>query len=253
MGEDRILARLFSGSTDTESAWREFLTSYSNLFLKIIWQFEHDRDEVMEKYLYVCSKLSANNFAVLKRYREQSGDNPPRLEHWLAVVVRNMCVDAHRSAHGRPRLPKAMHRLSDFDRTVFKMFYWMGLTVEEISHRVGSGLNGTMESVNRSLARIERVLTRLPEPGKPDPVFIPFDESTISGRDEDDGTETDELLQRCLTMLPDQERLVVRLRFWEDMTAKQIARLVKITPEHRVYTILQNALKLMRNEAAKTH
>jgi len=54
MHQRSLLERLAKGGAESDAAWKEFLRDYSNLFLKVIWQFEKDREKVMDTYLYVC-------------------------------------------------------------------------------------------------------------------------------------------------------------------------------------------------------
>ncbi len=254
MTDTAILEQLLSGGNRVQLAWKEFLRQYSNLFLKIIWQFEKDREEVMERYLFVCSRLAANNFAALRRYGRQEGEEAPQFVHWLAVVVRNLCIDAHRAAYGRRRLPKALLKLPEFDRKVFQLYYWSGASIEEITHQLQQRTNGISVTVDEALQRIEEVLLRVPEPPTPPPSTIAYDDANaiMAGVvDDDTSPDLESTTERWLNALPTEERLVVRFKFWEDMTAKQIARVMKIQPEHRVYTILQNALKTLRQKAAK--
>lgn len=92
-----LLRTLFEGKGYTSrKAWEVFLERYSNLFLKIIWQFENDHDQAMEKYVYVCSKLANNEYSLLRKYTPEKFDNPPALSTYLTVVVRNLCVEQFR-------------------------------------------------------------------------------------------------------------------------------------------------------------
>ena len=43
-----LLDRLLHTESPT-AAWREFLRRYSGLILKVLWQWEHDHDAVMER------------------------------------------------------------------------------------------------------------------------------------------------------------------------------------------------------------
>jgi DNA-directed RNA polymerase specialized sigma subunit len=47
--------------------------------------------------------------------------------------------------------------------------------------------------------------------------------------------------------------MVVRLWFWEEMTAREIAEAMRIFPEHRVYTLLRAALARLREHAEQTY
>ena len=254
MSDDlQLIERLLSTPETAERAWREFLTRYSNLFLKIIWQFEKDRDEVMEKYLFVCERLVRNNFELLKRFPLERGLKPSDFTSWLVAVVRNLCVDAHRSSTGRRRYPKALLRMDPLDRKIFSLHYWQGYSREEISHHLNLRKNGNTGRLEKSFRRIQRIMEgRDVRRKQADPILNAdrFDETEFVPGDEPDFMET-ELVSRWMRDLPPENRLVVRMRFWEDMNALEIARVLGIVPRHRVYTILKNSLDGLRNRVKK--
>ncbi|MBI3193335.1 MAG: sigma-70 family RNA polymerase sigma factor [Ignavibacteriae bacterium] len=246
-----LLKKLFSGNSTSEYAWKEFLRRYSNLFLKIIWQTEHDHDRVMDKYLFVCTKLSTNNFAVLKKFQPETKEHQPKLSTWLTVVVKNLCIEEHRTLHGRLRYPAALLRLSDFDRCVFKLYYWKGYSREEIEHHL-AGREKNDISVAESLMKIERVVKDEDSVAAQQPRYIPYDES--NGTMNEPALQNEELFEPqwfddAVMRLPDQERVVIRMRFWEGMTAREISDLLRINPQRKIYTIIENALKTLRQFA----
>ena len=208
----------------------------------------------MERYLYVCEKLSAADFAVLRRFNPRHDQHPPKLSTWLTIVVKNLCVEAHRSFHGRKRYPQALLKLSDFDRIVFGLRYWKGYSREEIEEEMKVRRNGTENSVSRSLKKIDSVLTRSPEKSahvQRNPTIIPLDEhanESASNMDEEAG-ELEAWFENSIRSLSQQERIAIRLRFWEDLTAKEIATIMNISPVRKVYSLLENGLRKLRNLA----
>ncbi|MBI3004877.1 MAG: hypothetical protein HYY49_05610 [Ignavibacteriales bacterium] len=251
--EDReLLDQLFSGGDASASAWRAFLQKYSNLFLKIIWQFEKDRDEVMEKYVSVCSRLMGNDFAVLRKFPKELGLKSSDFPSWLVAVVRNISVDLHRHSQGRRRYPKALLRLDPIDRKIFDLYYWQGYSLEEIGHQLDLRKNGKGTDVNESFARILRMLTRYaPRERKATfPTSVPFNENMFVPDEEEPRVDV-ALFDKWLEGLPAEHRLVVRMRFWEDMSAVRIARILKIVPQHRVYAILQKSLQKLRTHVER--
>jgi DNA-directed RNA polymerase specialized sigma24 family protein len=251
LSDHALLARLVAEGQEAEAAWKEFLRRYSNLFLKIIWQFETDQDAVMDAYLYVCSRLAANNLAILRKFSHDYSANPPKFTTWLYAVVRNLCVDAHRAAHGRRRYPSAIARLSAFDRLVFALYYWDGYTVEEIEYLTENSPRRNNGSVAEGLARIDASLTpvrrqRLLHSLKPD--MLPYADGMALTRTMPVAPDLlDEAqVEQWLAVLSEEERLVVRLRFWEDMTGSEIADVLSIEPTQRVYSLLKKALKRLR-------
>lgn len=243
--EISILGKLLSGSTSLTPAWEDFLESYSHLFLKVIWQFEKDLDKVMETYLYVCSRFSERDFAILHKFRREYGENPPKFTTWLGAVVRNMCVDAFRMAKGRRRYPKALLGLSALDRKVFELHFWQGYSLEEISATLHSRHNGAARS---AIVRIQRFVR---SNRSFEPTIIPFDDTRSYEMSENSREHGDsEKLEEWLSLLDPRSRLILRLRFWEGMSAADIARILQISPMSRVYALLQNALKTIRDRAS---
>lgn len=250
MTDEAILKHLPSGGSEAESAWKEFLRKYSNLFLKVIWQFQREHDEVMEEYLFICSRLAANRYALLRKFNAAAQPHPS-LAAWLTVVVRNLCIDRHRAQHGRRRFPKALLKLSEYDRRVFELYYWKKYSVQEIDHQVQPRADGGVVS---ALARIEEVLTRSSlnrVTSSSSETVVPYDDNLLMEPDDDNSGELEVHVNAWLGTLPERERIVVRMRFWEDLTAKQIADLLNIPSEQRVYSILRSALKRLRESGSK--
>lgn len=250
MDELNLLGQLFL-RTSAEAAWKEFLRRYSNLFLKVIWQFEKDRDRVMDTYLYVCKRFANDDFAILRKFKAQYGSTTPKFTTWLGAVVRNMCIDFYRLEHGRRRYPRAILRLPEFDRKVFELRFWRGHSVEEIEQQLGARRKG---AVGQSLRRVERHITRAPIGAhvQNQPVIVPYDDSSAAA---DLSLEQDaefvQIIDQWLGALEPRVRLIVRLKFWENMTAREIARILQIKGEQKVYTILQQALKELKSRALK--
>jgi DNA-directed RNA polymerase specialized sigma24 family protein len=252
MTDEAILNSLLSEGTS--ASWEKFLRRFSNLILKIIWQFERDHDEVMDKYLYVCEKLVGNNFAILRRFQQHHGERPPQFTTWLAAVTHNLCIDAHRAVHGRRQLPRAILRLPEFDREVFRLYYWRGYSQQEIEQRTSNIPGSTATAVGEALEKIQSAGF----PGSPhvEPTLVPFDEREIRvgpGEEENDFAEMLVWLDGWLDALSDQERMMVQLWFWEDMSARDIAATMGISPETRVYDLLRKTMARLRERAVQTY
>ena len=198
-----LLQRLFAGGQESEIAWKEFLGLYSNLFLKIIWRYEKDRDAVMEKYLYACSKLASNDFSILRSFNPEHSKVPPKLSTWLTIVVKNLCLEAHRVQHGRRRFPRALLRMSDFDRKVFDLYYWRGHSPEQIDSILANEPDGRQQSVGTSLARITAQFTKAVQTRQTyvKPVFVSYSEGdpdVVSAQSRNHEEETPETVMQHL-------------------------------------------------------
>ncbi|MEX1140070.1 MAG: sigma factor-like helix-turn-helix DNA-binding protein [Bacteroidota bacterium] len=252
--EHELLKRLFSGGETSQAAWKDFLEGYSNLFLKIIWEMEKDREAVMDTYLRVCLKFAERDFAILRKFKRRHGDNPPKFTTWLGAVVRNMCVDAYRSVKGRDRLPKALLRFPEQDKKIFELYYWRGLSYEEIERRLETSRNGSGESIREILERLETLLLRPPLSPytKPMTVRVPFDdENVVIATAAQPAMIPQETMDRWLSYLPTDERLLIQLKFWDDLSMREIGRVLKISSAERLRVLLADALKNLRKIAER--
>jgi DNA-directed RNA polymerase specialized sigma24 family protein len=187
MTDVEFIARLVSGKGDQSAQWREFLDRYSRLLLNVIWQFEHDHDAAMEKYVHVCERFAANNFEILRRFKADYGERSPKFTTWLAAVARNICIDLHRSVHGRRQLPRSVQRMSEVEQWIFRLYYWKGHTTDEIRELVQARLRTPAEA-DRLIGKVLHVHERAqPSPGTP--AFVPFDEEFMQPTEPDYDTE----------------------------------------------------------------
>lgn len=252
--DEALLRNLLSRTEYVDVAWEAFLCRFSNLILKVVWQFEQDYDEAMEKYLFVCRKLAENDFGRLRRF-QISGEKSPRFTTWLAAVANNLCIDFHRSRHGRRQLPRKLLRLSAFDREIFRLYYWKGRSHEEIEARYADKSGEGHAHVSDALSRIQDLITGRSR-ATDKPMIIPLDENDPRLVSEEPDIEMEEVrqwLSRWLDALTDQERVIIRLRFWEDMKGPEIAEAMRISPEEKVYPLLQKALDHLREQAGETY
>ncbi|GAB5519428.1 MAG: hypothetical protein RhofKO_16790 [Rhodothermales bacterium] len=239
-----LVQRLLEAPDAAEGPWREFLRRYSNLFLKVIWQVETDHDAVMDAYVEVCSRLAADGFAKLRQYNPDRQERAAKLSTWLAVVVRNMSLEQRRTRLGRRRMPKAVLALSEVEQTVFKRYYWDGYTPEDIKHQLGSDTD-----VQAALDRIDALALRPSKAWASEqaPPLARFDEQQHSHVAED-AEAWAAWFEHAVQQLPAQEQLALRLRFWEGLTAPQIATALGIPPR-KVYTLLDRATRTLRTYA----
>lgn len=244
-GTEKLLQALFNGDNLSEIAWEEFLKRYSKLILKVCWKFDKDYDKVMQQYLFTCEKLADNNFSLLKKYNSDFNRDKPKFSTWLAVVARNICIDNYRKKSGRKRYPAAVENLSEEDKSIFELYYWKGLSLREITETLNLHLPGRIETVNQKLDRINSLLSR--SPGIRDQIhLVPYNDQAIGKEDEMDENNYDEKIAKWVSGLPDIEKIVIRLRFWEGLSAREISEICRITPYNKVYSILNKSLKLLR-------
>jgi DNA-directed RNA polymerase specialized sigma24 family protein len=226
--------------TDPEQGWRRFLDQYTPLILGLLRRGGlDDRDEVMEVYVRLCEQLAARDFERLKQQDAARGS----VGGWLAVLVRHTIVDWVRSRKGRRRLFRAVQALPAFDRRVFELYYWEDRTPTEIAELLATGAEGrpALGGVLDALHRIQAVLTDghradLLASAARSKAPLPLDTDTIAAVTDPSPdaeaslamTQLNAALETALAGLPAQDAVIVRLKFVEGLSNRDIERTLNI-------------------------
>lgn len=256
---EEILRQLNSSHAD--DAWGDFLEQYATAIYQVVCHFEPDADRASDCFQFICEQLVQNKFRRLRAFKI---DGPAKFSTWLNAVVRNLCIDWHRKETGRPRTFKSIAKLSPFDRKVFTLLYERGVSTEEGLQLLASFYpNATEAALIESRQRIEAGLTRqqrwllnsrtlrssrpelMPDLEEvrcniADPRADPEAQAISKERHSD--------LIRRMKRLSDQERLIIRLRFEQDLTLDQIAKLLNFGNAQRVDRLLKQILSQLRAE-----
>ena len=250
-------------SRDPEEAWRLFLSEYSSTILKVVRHLEHDSDLVPDCFQFVCEGLSAHNFRRIRKFR---AGGPAVFSTWLRAVVRNLCLDWRRKQFGRHRFFKSISRLSAFDQEVFRHLYERRASFNEAFESLRSNFPDiTQNLLAESRERIEKELTtrqrrllnaRLSQ--QPPQTSPGFDETGTASPDIPDPAPNPEeqavfaqratALRRALNGLPHRERLLIRLRFEQELTLEQVARLLDLGNAQRAERQIKAVLAKLREE-----
>src|SRR4030095_15447184 len=219
-------------SNAAEESWTQFLSDYSAPIYQVVRHHESDLDNVADCFQFVCERLIEKR---AKRLRKFKGEGAATFVTWLRAVVRNLCVDWHRKQFGRHCQFRSISRLPLFDQEVFRLAYQRATPPEECLRLLAAEFpNTSAKQVNESRARIEEVLTvqqrwllanrTAATNGKETTDLEGVDayfSSTESGPDPDIQAIENEhkrKLERALAKLDSQDRLLIRLRFEEDLT-----------------------------------
>jgi RNA polymerase sigma factor (sigma-70 family) len=254
-----LLQRL--SATGADAAWREFLARYSPLLMRVVRHYETSDVESTDCFVHVCGALSDERFRRLRAFRT---DGTARFDTWLRTVASNLCVDWRRKQRGRVRMQRSLSRLTELEQGVYRCLYVVGMPRAECLHALQArfpDLTGQrLSEINarlfsqlshqqrwRALARARIPLAlgastatdddpaelQIPDPG--------------SGPDEQ--AQDDEVRRRVeagLRELPPQQRLLLRMRYEQDLTLAQIARLTGQQDTNRVYRQLEAAVAALR-------
>ena len=240
-GDDTDLIQLFK--RDTKRAWDLFLERYADAIFGQLRGMGFDYDDAMDRFVYVCEKLSEDDCRRLRsvRFAGQHGELVP----WVRTVVKNLCVSWAWSQDGRKRLFKSIQNLSKLDQRVFELYYWRGFSPAEVEEQlrreamtVAPGeVFESLERVISSLSanRLWRLASNLLR-ARRSPSFEELSElagvriepvaSGPSPEEEAVAREARAWLESSLSSLTPRERLVIQLRFEQALTLAEIARTV---------------------------
>jgi RNA polymerase sigma factor (sigma-70 family) len=253
-----LLEQLRSGSA--EIAWREFLTSYSELIFGIVRTFAKDADGASDCFLYVCEKLAERNYRRLLAFKS---DGTARFTTWLRAVVRNLCLDSLRSRFGRKQMFRSVASLPSLEQEIFASVFQRGLSIEQAWLDLRSkGIDMPFGDFEKRATRIRSLLTSrqlwlLSTAGA---VIESLDsESTAPElRDVVDPSPDPEKLAllrdthlailKGLQRLDEGDRLILRLRFFQGLGLLEVADLVGLKDAQTADRRIRDALQKLREE-----
>jgi len=252
---DSILAGL--SSNRVESAWKTFLKNYSTVIVQVITQYESNRNRVDECFLFVCEKLSDDAF---RRLLQFDARRKASFCTWLKLVVSNLCVDWHRKELGRQRPYRSIAKLSKLDQLLYHYKTECGMRrgacfrVLQVTYPKLTEIQFT-----ESICRIHNALTsrqrwqlsmQRRETGFSsvnDAFSINSTEAKLVEKSPGPETvaqllQTREALERAMSKLSNQQRLLLRLRYQQDMTLKEVACLAGLGDLHQAKRRIRTAL-----------
>ena len=207
-GLPRALAALLEAPSGAgrDHAWEAFVERYSRILLHTVHSHSQDYDDAMDRYAFVLEQLRKDDFARLRRF---AGNGRGRLSTWLVVVARRLCDDHHRRRYGRLR--------------------------------AGDGSQGRKARERHELRRrlVDMVASEfnvevVPDDSKADP------ELAVRRR------ELDRALQEAVGELRTRDQLMIKLRFYDGMSAKEISKFLALPSQFHVYRSLKGALEEIR-------
>jgi RNA polymerase sigma factor (sigma-70 family) len=249
-------------SRDRGAEWSEFLAVYSPLILQVVRLFERDADSVEDCFLFVCERLRRDDLKRVRRFREDGSASFPT---WLRAVVRRLCLDWRRHRYGRFRLPRAIARLPELEQEVFRCLHVRRLSENETLHCLTALWPGlTRQQLADAAARVGRSLpprqwwlllvhrprlqsiSKAPETSDPADGEAGLIDPTADPEREAAGREQVGALRAAIDRLQPRERLLVRLRYVEELPLAEIARLTGLSGASQVERQLQRALDELR-------
>lgn len=187
-----------------------------------------DSDETDEFAGWVRMRLVEDEYAILRKFRGESA-----VTTYLTVVVTMLFRDYRVSRWGRWRPSAAARRLGDVAVRLETLVYRDGYRVDQAGERLRAA--GYTDLPDRELVRMLAALpprtgtgTRPVEVGEAPLESLPAsstaDERMAADEADAERRRAEEALRRVLAELPQEDRVIVRMRVWEGTSVADISR-----------------------------
>jgi len=255
MADDNLLEQL--GTANAGAAWTVFLRRYTPLILGVARQYQCDQQSLNDCYLFVCEKLIDDDFRRLRAWRHED----VRFASWLRAVVANLCVDWLRSVQGRRRPFRSMTDLTGPERLVYTHRFTFGASLRECHEAVAINYPELTElDVAAIIRRINRLLTpqqhwtlahqrRMAASLDDAEIFREAEQTRdVHATPEEFAAseQQQERLRQALRQLTTQQQLLLKLRYQEGLSLKEVARLAGQENLQRARYQIQLALERLQ-------
>ena len=190
---------------------------------------------------WVKLRLIENDYEILRKYRGES-----MLSTYLSVVVAMLYRDYRVHRWGRWRPSAAARRRGAVAIRLQTLVYRQGYRLTEAAETLR--VAGHTSLGDRELASL---LSELPRRRPLRPVEVPADEvSEAAATDVDPASDPqdaslDELVTKGMDRLSAEDRIMLRMRYWEVASVADIARALHV-PQKPLYRRLERALGELR-------
>lgn len=240
----------------------EFLDLYGPVLYHTALAHTPSNDAAADCYVYICGRLSDNHFKRLLKFKPKGNAS---FTTWLRVVTRNLCFDWHRGHSGRHRPFKALGDLSPLELEIYRLRFAQGASQDEtiqqitmvfpdvgadevfaIEERLQRSLNARQRWIlsTRRQAQLSTTIAIAAEEADPEAIEIvdpqPNQETVFLT------TEQQSQLRKVVASLPAEERLLLQLRFEQDLSLDEVARLCNLGDGQRVHRRITAVLKKLR-------
>ncbi len=247
---------------NADEAWEAFLVTHSPLILQVVRLFERDADEVQDCFLFVCERLRRGDMRRIRRFR---AGGTASFETWLRAVVRRLCIDWRRHRDGRFRLPRAIARLPDLEQNVFRCLHvrrltenetfhalkplWPALTREQLveaASRVAAAFSGRSSWFFLVRRPRRQSLSAVSSSAEPEETGAGLVDPRADPEREAAAHESLASLREALERLSPRDRLLVRLRYEQELSLEEIGRLTGLSGASQVEREIRRALETLR-------
>jgi RNA polymerase sigma factor (sigma-70 family) len=233
---------------DLEAVFIQELPTIERIVSRLGRRYSLSRDEEVEFGAWLKLRIIENGYAVLAKFRGESS-----LSTYLAVCVAMFYREYRVAERGRWRPSAAATRAGEvavrLEGLVFRDGLPLGQAIEVVrsagaTNRADRELKTLFYSLpirfpRKSVEVSLRVATADPIAETSADSVVAADEATAEAR------AIQSALDAAIRELPDDDRLLVRLHFLEDMTVAEIARGLS-TEQKPLYRRLERALRALR-------
>jgi RNA polymerase sigma factor (sigma-70 family) len=205
-----------------------------------------DPDEVDEFVAWVQMRLVEDDYAILSKFRHES-----TITTYLTVVVSSLFRDHRVNLWGRWRPSAAAKREGPLAVRLETLVYRDGYRVDQAGEVLRAG--GYPDVQDRDLVRL---LSMLPPHAAPRvrlgderlesmAASSGADDAVLAKEEDAQRRATEQALQRALDALPQDDRVIVRMRVWESMSVAEISRALHV-PQKPLYRRLEKIYGRLR-------
>lgn len=245
-----------------ERAWVDFLSAYSDVIYGTVRLIVRDSDNASDCFLFVCEKLAEREF---RRLRAFHSEGRASFNTWLRAVIRNLSLDWHRSKFGRRRSFRRVADASVVDQEIYRAIFERRLALTDAWHELWSA--GTKLSFDEFEKRAEvvhqmltsRQLWLLSTSNTTFPTTTAEAEAVVEVVDTAPDPEAmtvlrdiQEKVRHALRDLSDSDRLLLRLRFEEELGLREIAAILGLKDAQTVDRRIRDALARLREKFGVT-
>lgn len=204
----RVLAAADGEGEEEDAAWTGFLAVYSGVLMEVAVRFAPGYDGALDRYAYILDELRRHGY---RRLRGFVADGRGRFSTWLSVVAKRLCLDHHRRRYGRSGR----------------------------SASVGSDRLPASHMARHRLAELW---------GSALDLELVEDPSGVDPCDALEAAERKAALTLALARLPADDQVLLRLRYEENLSAREIAAVLGFPTQFHVYRRLNALCDALRME-----
>jgi len=247
------VAELQQGRFD--AAWDLFLDRYRRLIFAAIRHYAQDYDDVMDIFARACEALREDGLRRIRTYTEQT-EHRARFSTWLVTVVRHLAVDWFRHRDGRSRLSAVAEGLPPLRRSIFEQVFLNQRSHVEAYELIRASEAPTL-SFREFLAELRATYRAVTEGRRGQvlrelsPIADPPETHSVDpggGLSATDATELGQVMERALSILGPEDRLIVELYVLEDLPAETVAQVLGLANTKAVYNRAYRALAVVREQ-----